>query len=91
MREVICEVCGGTIKEVNVWPFCGGKPEGHKMVGFFGDAPLEPYFDEHLSTEGEWITTRGQRRKIMERENFEFKKKVEKPHGSVLFFDMGRR
>jgi hypothetical protein len=53
----------------------------------FGEEPMEAYIDEHLTSEpgGIEITTRGQRRKIMDECKFDYRKKREKPPGSTLY------
>jgi hypothetical protein len=60
-----CTECGGP----HPW-WNHSRPAGY----IFGDAPLESYMDENLSTEtgGVEITTRGQRRRLMERQHLEY-------------------
>lgn len=87
-----CEKCGGEIR-VGDWPYCGGDPSKHVHMDRFGEDPIEPYFDEMLSTDGEHITTRSQRRKIMDKNAIVPK---DNPYRNVikgrrLFFDMARR
>lgn len=55
----------------------------------FGEEPMEPYMDDNLTSDegGMEITTRAQRRKIMDENKFEYRKKQPKP-GARLFFDM---
>lgn len=81
-----CEKCGHTMS-IGDWPYCP-----HEHVERFGEEPLEPYWDENLISEpgGIEITTRAQRRKIMDENNMEYRKKAKLP-GSSLFFDMGAR
>lgn len=86
-----CEKCGEEV-EIGAWPFCP-----HGETRFHVDA-FEPYYDEHLSTDGEWITSSRQRQKIMDRNGIDVK--TDNPHrsriargatGQALFFDMGKR
>jgi hypothetical protein len=65
----------------------------HGPVKNFGEEPLEPYIDEHITDEhpGKLITTRSERRKIMDRKGFDYKKKLEKPYGMTLYFDQKGR
>jgi len=82
---LICVECGNQ-RRVRDWPQCP-----HEPVHNFGEEPLEPYFDEHISESGEWITTRGQRRAIMNRNHLEYRKKrTDLLTGRVRHFDMGR-
>lgn len=82
---LICDECG---KERR----CGDWPQCPHIPGLFGEEPLEPYFDEHISESGELITTRGQRAAIMRREGLEFRKKrTDLLTGRRIHFDMGRR
>ena len=64
----------------------------HGPVKKFGEDPIEPYTDDNLSSEegGVEITTRGQRRKIMDEEHFEYRKKAPRL-GEVMYFDRGAR
>ena len=87
---VKCDKCGDWYG-ISDWPYCP-----HEYAVGFGEEPLSPYIDEHLTKEvspreddtpyGPEITTRAQRRKIMYANNLEYrpKKKV-----GTLFFDMG--
>ena len=52
----------------------------------FGDDPISPYFDEHITAEGAEITTRGQRRAIMGKHNLEYKDLSSKRRGKVYVF-----
>jgi hypothetical protein len=58
----------------------------------FGEEPLEPYSDWNLTSEpgGIEITTRAQRRKIMDENKFEYRKKSEKYGGTMYFDQKGR-
>lgn len=68
------------------WPSCP-----HEEANF-GEEPLEPYFDEHISTEGAWITTRGQRRKLMEEGGLEYRKKrTDLLPSTRVYIDLGRK
>ena len=57
-----------------------------------GEEPMAPYVDDNLTSEpgGIEITTRGQRRKIMEEAHFEYRPKAPRL-GDVMYFDQGRR
>lgn len=84
MEVLKCVDCGG-IRRPGDWPQCPHVP------GHFGDDPIEPYFDEHITTEGAWITSRGQRRAIMNQNQLEFRRKrTELVSGRVQYFDMAR-
>ena len=86
-----CEACGGEVR-IGDWPFCKGNPSAHVPAPNFGEEPLEPYEDEHLTHEpgGVEITTRGQRRQMMREQHLEYHKLPKAP-GSTLYFDMSRR
>jgi len=86
MSTVRCDSCGGEYG-LGEWPWC---PHGTAGTNW-ADAPIEPYFDEHISTEGEWITSRGQRRALMAKNGLDYKHKKQPRPGSTIFFDMGRR
>lgn len=79
-----CDRCGAEVK-VGDWPWCP-----HGEVRRFGEEPLEPYFDEHIRQGGAHITTRGERRRLMEKNNL-FYKKRKTPPGERIFVDLGRR
>ncbi|MHA2136279.1 MAG: hypothetical protein ACW99J_20660 [Candidatus Thorarchaeota archaeon] len=82
-----CDKCGNDYT-LGEWPWCP-----HGSAKNFGEEPLEPYIDEHLTDEhpGILITSRGQRRKIMDKKGFDYKKKFEKPPGMTLYFDQKGR
>jgi hypothetical protein len=82
---VTCDACGSTYG-VGEWPWCP-----HGAAKRFGDDPIDSYFDEHISTDGETITTRGQRRKLMAENALEVKPKRYSRPGARLFFDLGSR
>lgn len=83
---LVCDGCG-VVRYCGDWPNC---PHGDGRS--FGEEPLEPYFDENITESGEYITTRGQRRAIMNREHLEFRKKrTDLLTGRRVHFDMGRR
>lgn len=65
---LICDDCK-SVRVLGDWPSCPHK-KGH-----FGEEPLEPYIDEHILSEPILITSRGQRRAIMNREHLEYRKK----------------
>ena len=83
-----CDDCGG---EVNVgdWPFCKGDPSKHVPARNFGEEPLEPYWDEHISQDGAYITTRAERRRIMYASDVEYKDVSSKKRGK-FYIDYGR-
>jgi hypothetical protein len=83
---VNCEKCGNPIV-IGGWPFCP-----HEKVTHFGEDPLEPYVDWNLTDapEGIEITTRAQRRKIMEENKFEYRPKAPRL-GQTLYFDQKGR
>lgn len=87
--DEICQMCGGVVR-VGDWPFCGGDASKHVPPEHFGEDPLEPYFDEHISTDGEWITSRAQRRAIMAKSGLDYRKKLSPP-GARVYIDLGRR
>lgn len=67
MNEKIwkCENCGHIVS-IGEWPFCPhGTPNG--MMTF------KPYFDEHISEKGEWITSWAQRRRLMKINNMAYR------------------
>lgn len=80
-----CEKCGHPVV-IGAWPWCPHEPAKN-----FGEDPLEPYYDWNLSEDpqGVEITTRAQRRKIMEENHFEYRPKLKAP-GQTLYFDMKR-
>ena len=81
----VCDDCGQE-RRPGDWAWC---PHGDGRN--FGEKPLEPYFDEHITERGEWITTRGQRQKLMREGGWEYRKKRTDllPSGNG-FIDMGR-
>jgi hypothetical protein len=85
LTEVLaCSDCGAP-RRPGDWPQCPHIP------GNFGEEPIEPYFDEHITTEGAWITTRGQRQAIMRANNLEYRKKrTDLLPGTTRYFDMSR-
>ena len=81
----VCDDCG-VVRGVGDWPYCP-----HES-GHFGEEPLEPYFDEHITARGEYITSRGQRRKIMDRDHLEFRRKrTDLVAGLKNYFDMSKK
>jgi hypothetical protein len=89
-----CDTCGNEFG-VGDWPWCP-----HEFIGGdFGEEPLEPYMDEHITKKsapgespepyGPVITTRGERRKLMREQNLEYRPK-QYPYGAGrrLYFDM---
>lgn len=55
----------------------------------FGEDPIQPYFDEHISPEGALITTRAERRRIMSRRGLDYLDVSKKKRGRV-YVCMGR-
>ena len=84
-----CSECGGKI-EVGDWPFCGGDPAAHVPAKHFGEEPLTPYYDEHISPEGAEIRTRGERRRIMRENGLDYLDVSSKKRGKRLYLDLGR-
>lgn len=78
-----CEACGNSIK-VGDWPWCPHEPAPH-----FGEEPLEPYWDEHISPQGAHLTTRSERRRIMAAGGLEYHDVSRKRRGR-FYVDMGR-
>lgn len=72
-----CEKCGRKLI-VGDWPFCphpNVHVEGMGMLGKFS-----PYFDEHVSKEGAWVTSLADRRRLMKENRMDYKgKKVGDP------------
>ncbi len=84
VNTVICDTCSKEYA-VGEWPYC---PHG---IGTYGDDPIEPYFAEHISPTGEWITSRGQRRAIMAKRGLDIKKPREDYAAHRVYFDRGKR
>lgn len=85
LEVLVCDDCK-TVRYCGDWPICPHTP------GIFGEDPIEPYFDEHITESGEWITTRGQRQKIMRQHGLEYRKKrFDLLTGRVKYFDFGKR
>lgn len=80
-----CDKCGHEFR-IGDYPFCP-HDNVHGCL-HMGEEPMESYVDYNLTEEPEGveITTRGQRRRIMEENHFEYRKKREGPPGSRLFF-----
>ena len=83
-----CDKCGAEL-QVGQWPFCGGDPAKHEDARGFGEAPLEPYMDEHLGPEPVEITTRAQRRRIMSQAHLDYLDVSGKKRGKV-YVDLHR-
>ena len=67
-----CEKCGKEYA-IGEWPFC---PHG---VGH-GTQTFVPYFDEHVSEKGEWVTSLAQRWRLMRENHMDYRgKKVGMP------------
>lgn len=86
MHGTLCDECGTTLTDLNVWPFCGGNPKKHAPVSHFGDDPIEGYVDDNLQHDPVEITTRGQRRAIMAKNGIEYKDVSRKTRGKRLYF-----
>lgn len=78
---MICDACGRKLK-IGDWPFCphpDTKAEGMGMLGEF-----HPYFDEHISEQGAWITSLGQRKQLMRDNKLDHHgRKVGNPHCEI--------
>lgn len=71
-----CDLCGKELK-VGDWPFCPhpSTAEGMGMLGKFS-----PYFDEHVSHSGAWVTSLAQRKRLMKENALDYRgKKVGMP------------
>ena len=79
-----CEDCGAEV-QIGEWPWC---PHGDALG--FGEEPMEPYFDEHVSPEGQKFTTRAERRRFMYRNNLEYKDVSKKRRGKIYVFVGGK-
>lgn len=86
IRDVhICVECGKQ-RLCGDWPICP------HIKGNGGQQPIEPYFDEHITTEGVWITSRSQRRKIMDQNELEYRpKRTDLLPSTRAYMDLGRR
>lgn len=84
-RVLVCDDCS-KVRYAGDWPACPHVP------GLFGEEPIEAYVDEHLLENPVLITSRGQRRAIMNREGLEYRKKrFDLLTGQKSYFDMGGR
>lgn len=85
-REVlVCDACGAE-RTVGDWPTCPHE-KGH-----FGEDPLEPYDDDNLDANPVHITTRAQRRAIMNKNHMEYRqKRTDLLPSSRIYIDMGRK
>ena len=79
----LCDKCGAELM-VGQWPWCP-----HEDARNFGEAPLEPYMDEHLGPEPVEITTRAQRRAIMSQAHLDYLDVSGKKRGKV-YVDLHR-
>ena len=77
-----CDSCGSEIT-IGEWPWC---PHGDGRG--FGEEPLEPYDDWNITSEADSvkITTRSQRRKLMDKQGLDYRKKGHRL-GQVMYFD----
>ena len=87
--RAVCERCGGPIY-IGDWPFCSGDPRAHVPAPNFGEEPLESYIDQHVDVVPRAITTRAERRRIMNKNHLEYVPKA-KRLGAVTYVDLGRR
>jgi hypothetical protein len=79
-----CERCGAEIL-IGMFPFCRGNASDHgKWYG--AEEPLSPYWDEHISPEGAEIRTRGERRRLMDRNGLDYHDVSKKKRGRVYVF-----
>jgi hypothetical protein len=81
---MICEKCGHEL-QIGEWPFCP-----HEYAVGFGEEPLD-YWDENLLPDPVHITSRTQRRKIMDAHGLDYRKKFEAPPGFRRYVDLGRK
>ena len=85
-----CDVCGHQL-EIGQWPFCKGSKEDHlgPMGGF--EDPMEPYDDWNITSEADsvLITTRSQRRKLMDKQGLDYRKKGHRLGQTMYFFQKG--
>lgn len=72
------------------WPFCGGDPTKHEPALHFGDDPITPYVDENIDTYPVEIRTRGERRRLMTKNNLDYIDLSAKKRGKV-YVDLHRR
>ena len=79
-----CDDCGAEL-QVGQWPWCP-----HEDAHNFGEAPLEPYWDEHLDSNPIHVTTRHERRQIMARNNLEYHDVSRKKRGRIYSFMGGK-
>lgn len=81
----VCIECGNR-RSPGDWPQCPHE------AGKFGEDPLEPYEDDNLSTDPIHVTTRAQRRAIMNKNHMEYRKKrTDLLPSTRRYFDMGRK
>ncbi len=78
-----CDRCGAELR-VGDWPFCP-----HGPAGRFGDDPIEGYWDEHLAPDPVYITTRGERRRLMSKNHLDYLDVSSKKRGGKLYFFVG--
>lgn len=75
---LICTSCG-KVRTPGDWPAC---PHSRQIDGMLGK--FQPYFDEHISERGEWITSLAQRKRLMRINKLDYKgKKVGMPRCMV--------
>ena len=78
-----CDNCGKAYGIAD-WPYCPHESTGG--VVHMGEEPMEAYVDHNITAEpeGKLITTRGERRRIMDENALEYRRKPPKP-GARLF------
>jgi len=69
LSSLVCVTCGRP-RFFGDWPACP-----HSSDVTFGEQPLEPYVDENIAEEPVLITTRGQRKALMDKNNLVYRKK----------------
>lgn len=67
--SLVCLDCGRP-RRTGDWPMCP-----HSSDVTFGEDPIEPYIDEHIDENPVLITSRGQRRALMEKNHLVYRKK----------------
>ena len=89
ITTLVCNECGKP-RVAGDWPDC--RKDGSHSAGSFGEEPLEPYVDEHLTQDpnGVLITTRSQRTKLMDKHALVYHKNKYITNGR-RYVDLGRR
>lgn len=69
--ECKCETCGRTediyrsVEERNNTPECCGKPMKRIITGYHVIGDLEPYLDENMTHEPQWVKSKQHRKQLM--------------------------